>query len=109
SPSVGELIKTGKLRALVVTSEARSPSFPNVPTFAELGHAEATYELFLGLMGPAKMPPAVLKILAVAAEQAKKDPDLRKRLEGLGQELPAQATPEQFNTFLQLAQAKMKK
>ncbi len=109
APSVAELIKAGKLRALAVTSETRSPSFPNTPTFAELGHEEATYELFLGLMAPAKTPPAVRKVLADAAEEAKKDPDLRKRLEALGQELPTQTTPEQFNAFLRREEDKMKK
>ncbi|CAM3692387.1 tripartite tricarboxylate transporter substrate binding protein [Polaromonas hydrogenivorans] len=109
SPSVGEMIKAGKMRALAVTSPTRSPWFPNTPSFAELGYEEATYELFLGLMGPAKMPPAVRKMLADAAEEAKRDPEVRKRLEALGQELPTQATPEQFNTFLHREEEKMKK
>ncbi len=109
APSVAELIKAGKLRALAVTSETRSPSFPNVPSFSELGHEEATYELFLGFMAPARLPASVRKILADAVEEAKKDPDLRKRLEGLGQELPTQATPEQFNAFLRREEEKMKK
>ncbi|QDL38613.1 Bug family tripartite tricarboxylate transporter substrate binding protein [Rhodoferax sediminis] len=109
SPSVGALIKAGKLRALAVTSETRSPSFPNTPAFAELGYVESTYELFLGLMAPAKIPPAVLKILSDAAEEAKNDLDLRERLEALGQELPSQTTPEQFNAFLRREEEKMKK
>lgn len=109
APSVGELIKSGKMRALAVTSETRSPSFPNIPTFAELGYEEATYVLFLGLMAPANTPPAVRKMLADAAEEAKKDPELRKRLEAQGQELATQATPEQFNTFLRREEEKMKK
>jgi tripartite-type tricarboxylate transporter receptor subunit TctC len=108
APSVAELIKAGKMRALAVTSEARSQSFPNVPTFAELGYEEASYELFLGLMGPARMPAGVRKMLADAAEEAKKDPELRKRLHDLGQELPTQATPEQFNIFLRREEEKMK-
>ena len=109
APSVGELIKAGKMRALAVTSDSRSPSFPGIPTFAELGYEEATYVLFLGLMAPAKTPPAVRKMLADAAEEAKKDPELRKKLEALGQELPAEVTPEQFNAFLRRDEEKMKK
>ena len=109
APSVGELIKSGKMRALAVTSRTRSASFPGVPTFAELGYDEATYVLFLGLMAPAKTTPAVRKMLADAAEEAKKDPELRKRLESLGQELPTEATPEQFNAFLRHEEEKMKK
>lgn len=109
APSVGELIKSGKMRALAVTSDTRSTSFPNIPTFAELGYEEATYVLFLGLMAPANTPPAVRKMLADAAEEAKKDPELRRRLEAQGQELATQNTPEQFNTFLRREEEKMKK
>lgn len=109
APSVGELIKAGKMRALAVTSDTRTDSFPGVPTFAELGYTETVYELFLGLMAPAKTPPAVRKILADAAEEAKKDPELLKKLDAQGQELPKQATPEQFNAFLQREEEKMKK
>lgn len=109
APTVGELIRAGKMRALAITSETRSPSFPNVPTFAELGHEAATYELFMSLVAPAKTSPAVIKILASAAEEAKKDPEVRKRLEALGQELATQSTPEQFNAFLRREEEKMKK
>lgn len=109
SSSVGELIAAGKMRALAITSENRSPSFPNVPTFAELGHEEATYELIMGLNAPAQTPPAIVKALAEAAEEAKKDPELRKKLESMGQDLPVQRTPEQFNAFLRREEEKMKK
>jgi tripartite-type tricarboxylate transporter receptor subunit TctC len=108
APSVAELIKTGRMRALAVTSETRSPSSPGVPTFAELGYEDATYELFLGLMAPARIPASVRKVLADAAEAAKQDPELRKRLDALGQELPTQSTPEQFNAFLRREEGKMK-
>lgn len=109
TPSVAELIKAGKLRALAVTSETRLPSLPNIPTFAELGHEEATYELFLGLMASTKTPTTIIRVLADAAEEAKKDPELRKRLEALGQQLPIQSTPELFNTFLRREEEKMRK
>jgi tripartite-type tricarboxylate transporter receptor subunit TctC len=109
APSVRELIKAGRLRALAVTSEARSADFPGVPTFAELDYKEATYELFLGLMAPAKTPADVIQLLASAAEEAKKDPAVRERLKALGQELPTQSNPEQFNAFLRGEEARMKK
>ena len=109
APSVGELVKAGKMRPLAITSDTRSPSFPGVPTFAELGYGEATYELFLGLVAPAKTPPAVVKLLADAAEDAKKDPELQRRLEALGQELPSQTAPEAFNAFLRREEQRMRK
>jgi tripartite-type tricarboxylate transporter receptor subunit TctC len=109
APSVGELIRAGKLRALAVTAEKRSASFPGIPTFAELGYPDATYLLFLGLVAPAKTPPAVVQALSRAAEEAKKDPAVQKRLESLGQELPSQTDSEQFNTFLRREEERMKK
>jgi tripartite-type tricarboxylate transporter receptor subunit TctC len=109
APSVAELIKAGKMRALAVTSAEPSQAFPGVPTFAQLGHEEATYELFLGLMAPAKTPPAVRKILADAAEQVKKDPELIRKLEALAQELPKESTPEQFGSFLRREEERMRK
>jgi tripartite-type tricarboxylate transporter receptor subunit TctC len=109
APSVRELIAAGRLRALAVTSEARSTDFPGVPTFAELGYKDATYELFLGLVAPAKTPANVIQLLASAAEEAKRDPAVRERLKTLGQELPIQANTEQFNAFLRSEEARMKK
>lgn len=109
APSVGELIKAGKMRALAVTSETRSKDFPNVPTFKELGFPDANYELFISLLAPARTPDNVVKALADAVAAAKKDPELIKRLEGLGQELSAVTTPEQTNNFLRKEEERMKK
>lgn len=109
APSVGELIKSGKMRALAVTSEKRIPAFPNVPTFTELGYADANYELFLGLVAPAKLSPAIRKQIADAAEHAKRDPELKARLDAQGQDLPSQSTPEEFNKFLDTEADKMRK
>ena len=107
-PSVGELIKSGKLRALAVTSAGRLPTHPDVPTFAELGYPDAIYELFLGLMAPAKTPAPVIRALSDAFEAVKKEPEFIKRLENLDQELPTQTTPEQFTAFLKSEESRMK-
>jgi len=53
-------IKSGKLRALAVTSSKRMPEFPNVPTFAELGYPKLTSLTWFSLSGPAGMPPALM-------------------------------------------------
>ena len=109
SASAGELVKAGKLRALAVTSERRTPSFPGVPTFAELGHEEASYELFLGLVGVTKVPMPIRRQVAEAADEARKDPELRRRLEALGFDMPTQTTPELFDAFLAREAGKMQK
>ncbi len=100
STSTEELIKSGKMRALAITSETRSPAFPNVPTFKEFGYRDATYHLFLGIFAPAAIPEAVRKTLAEAIETAKKDPTFTARLRHLGMDLSNISTPQQFNAFL---------
>lgn len=107
-PSVGELIKAGKVRALAVTSDRRLASMPDVPTFTELGYGDVVYELFLGLMAPSKTPANVIQTLSAVFEAVKKQPDFAKRLEKLDQELPFQTTPEQFKAFLRKEEERMK-
>ncbi len=97
------------MRALAVTTEARLPTLPNVPTFAELGHPEVTYFQWLALFAPAKTPPDVRRLLSNAVQEAKKDPELPRRLDAQGAEIAAQTTPEQFDTFLRREDEKTRK
>ena len=61
-------VKAGKLKVLAVTGARRSPDFPEVPTFAELGVNGMDYEQWFALMGPAQMPrPVVDKLAEVMA------------------------------------------
>lgn len=105
--SVGALIQSGKLKALAVASEARIPTMPDVPTFAELGFNDVHYELYLGLMAPAHVPSDVLQQLSAVFEAIKSDPAVTKRLALLDQELPTQKSAEQFNAFLQTDEIRM--
>ena len=88
------LIADGKLNAIAVTSAARSRFLPNVPTFAELGHAEFTASVWYGLMVRAGTPPAVVEKLLSAARAAHADPDVKAKLESQGLELSGQTGPE---------------
>jgi tripartite-type tricarboxylate transporter receptor subunit TctC len=79
-------IKGGKLRALAVTSDARVPELPDVPTVKESGVPELkdfTYNTITGLFGPAKMPPEVLKKLNDAMAKVLTDPATVKRFSDL--------------------------
>jgi tripartite-type tricarboxylate transporter receptor subunit TctC len=79
-------IKGGKLRALAVTSDARVPELPDVPTVKESGVPELkdfTYNTITGLFGPAKMPPEVLKKLNDAMAKVLTDPATVKRFADL--------------------------
>jgi len=107
--TVSEMVKSGKMRALASTNEVRSPAFPNVPTFIELGHPDVTYFQWLALFGSNKLAPDVRKILSDTVDEAKKDPDLQRRLDAQGAEMAAQATPEQFNAFLRREEDKTRK
>ena len=71
-------IKTGRLRALAVSSETRLASLPDVPTMAELGYPAATITTWYGLFGPANMPPELVEkisrtLVAAAGGAATKD------------------------------------
>jgi len=79
-------IKSGKLRALAVTSDERAPELPDVPTVKESGVPELknfTYYTITGLFGPAKMPPDVLKKLNEAMVKVLTDPVTIKRFADL--------------------------
>ncbi len=79
-------IKNGQLRALAVTSEKRSPSLPDVPTFTESGFPDFVLTPWFGLMAPANTPDAVLDKLNQAVNLALKDPTVAQRVKDLGVE-----------------------
>jgi tripartite-type tricarboxylate transporter receptor subunit TctC len=92
--SAGPHVKSGKLRALAVTGNARNPDFPDVPTFNELGVQGMDYEQWFGIMGPANLPKPVVDKLAAAMEQVLRMPDVRERLVGMALEVAAPGPEE---------------
>ena len=58
------LMKNGGLRALAITAETRSPKFPNIPTFKELGFDDATFDIWVGLLKLNQM--TLIPMLSVA-------------------------------------------
>jgi len=99
-PSALSHIKAGKLRALAVSGDKRSPVLPDVPTIAE---AVPGYNgtLWIGLFAPAGVPADVLATLQDATRKALAAKDLRDKLDQQGVEIAAPATPEQFSKLLQ--------
>jgi tripartite-type tricarboxylate transporter receptor subunit TctC len=104
-PSALPHIKSGKLRALAVSGEKRSPSLPDVPAIAE---SVPGYNgtLWIGLFAPAGLPADVQATLQDATRKALAAPDLRERLEQQGVEIAAPTSPEQFSALLQADLAK---
>jgi tripartite-type tricarboxylate transporter receptor subunit TctC len=82
---IGALARAGKARILATTGAARSPAFPDVPTFRESGYdIEGTG--WYGLFAPAATPAATVARLSAAAIDAMRAPAVRSRLENLGVE-----------------------
>jgi tripartite-type tricarboxylate transporter receptor subunit TctC len=82
---IGTLVKSGKARLLATAGAKRSAAFPDVPTFKESGinvEGEGWYAMF----APAGTPQASIDRLSAAALAAARNPETRKRLEGMGLE-----------------------
>jgi tripartite-type tricarboxylate transporter receptor subunit TctC len=92
-------IKDGKLRALAVTSPARAPMAPGVPTVLELGQKKLVAENFLGVSGPAGLPRPVIERLHAAMKNSLANPTVAQRLAELGVQ-GSDMTPEQFTAFV---------
>ena len=93
-------IKAGKVRALAVTSLARSPLLPDVPTVDEAGVPGYEDITFNGLVAPAGTPRDVLLRLNRAVAEAVRTPDLYNRFLERGIELTASASPEAFSDYI---------
>ena len=91
-------IKAGKLKALAVTSTAANPMLPGVPPLADTFKG-FTIDTWLGLVAPARTPPATIARLNKAFTEALKAPETQTRFATLMAE-PVPTTPEQFEAFM---------
>ena len=94
-PSVMGHVQSGKLKAYAVTSKARHPSLPNVPTVAEAGLPGFELEAWVGVFAPAGTPPAVVAKISDAMKKVLESADTQKRAAALGIE-PRYMNPEQL-------------
>ena len=94
-------IKSGRLRALAVTTTQRSSALPDVPTVAESSRALAGFDIntWFGIFGPAKLPADVTQRLNKAFVDALNSPEIKARLATLLAE-PMPGSPEQFADFV---------
>jgi tripartite-type tricarboxylate transporter receptor subunit TctC len=102
-------IRSGKLRALAVTTAQRSAAMPELPTMAEagakLGLDHFDIVTWFGLFAPAQLPPDTTTRLNQAFTNALKSPEVKARMAMLMAE-PAPTTPEQFGSFVKSELAK---
>ncbi|QHE88404.1 Bug family tripartite tricarboxylate transporter substrate binding protein [Hydrogenophaga sp. BPS33] len=100
-------VKNGKLKALGLAGDKRSPSMPDVPTLKEQGIANVDLSQWYALFAPAKTPKAVVEQLNKALNQVLADPAVVKRLEEHGAEVDVMGV-EELRTYVQAEQVKWK-
>ena len=98
-------VKAGRLRALAVTSSARSAAAPEVPTLAESGLPGYEISSWFGLFAPAGTPPAVVDRLYRESAKALQSADVRERFAQEGAE-PVGSTPAEFGGYVKSEFAK---
>lgn len=94
-PSVLQHVKAGKLRMLAVIDDKRSPELPDVPTCAEALPGFAPRASWIGMFGPARLPPAVSARLGAELRRALHDPEVTRYLSANGMPVVA-GTGEEF-------------
>jgi len=92
-------VKAGKLKALAVTGQRRSPLAPDVPTFAEAGYPEVDFFTWYGFWGPANLPAPVVEKLEAAVKRIVAEPETRAWFARQGLEL-AGVTGARFRAFI---------
>ncbi|MGK6311066.1 Bug family tripartite tricarboxylate transporter substrate binding protein [Variovorax sp. DT-64] len=98
-PEVAPHIKAGKLRALAVTTPARSSFLPDVPALTELKLADSGSAGWNGIHVPAKTPPEIVNRLHDELNAVLDIPEVKQQLAGLGFEV-RRTTREEFATFV---------
>lgn len=97
---VAPSVKTGKIRAIVVTGAERAEVMPEVPTMREAGYPELEATNWSGLVVAAATPPAIIARLNAELVSALRSADVREKFRSFGIE-PTPGTAEQFAAFLQ--------
>ena len=102
-------VRAGRLRALAVTTLARSPALPELPTIAESGLPGFDLTTWFGVMAPAGTSPEIVARLNAEIVRDLNAKDMRERLEKMGAGVPANNTPEHFAAFIRDEAAKYAK
>ena len=92
-------VKSGRIRAIAVTGDKRSPAVPDLPTIAEAGLPGYSIVLWYGLMAPGPTPPDMITRLNSEVTRVLNDTDIRTRLAGQGVDAAA-STPAAFGALI---------
>jgi tripartite-type tricarboxylate transporter receptor subunit TctC len=82
--AIKPFVDSGKVKVIAVTGTTRDPRFPQIPTVAEAGMPEFTFESWLGLFAPVGTPEAIITRLNQAMNEAVADPGVKQKLADLG-------------------------
>jgi len=99
-PSVIQQVKSGRLKALAVTSAQRNPQLPEVPTIQESGVAGYEVWSWFGLLAPAATPAPIVDKLNASIVEIIKQPDVQAKIIELGA-VPMPETSAQFAAFIE--------
>jgi tripartite-type tricarboxylate transporter receptor subunit TctC len=89
-------LKSGQLIALAVSTRERVPQVPDIPSVAELGYPGSDFSFWMGLLGPANMPPAIVKKLETDIQTVVNSSAYRDAVRQMGS-LPRFESKEQFS------------
>jgi len=103
-------VRAGKLKVYAVTAKQRTAAAPDIPTTAEAGFPGIEVAIWHGLWAPKGTPPAIIEKLNAAVVATLNDPEIRHRLEDLGQDIPTTAEIQSaaFEAFQRAEFAKWK-
>src|SRR5690606_293197 len=104
-PAALPFIKSGRARALAVTSGKRTPVLPDVPTMQEAGVQGYETDLWTGILAPQGTPPAVLSKLHGEIIQVAALPEVKEALARQGA-TPRTSTPQEFSAYIKSEYAK---
>lgn len=98
-PSVIQQVKSGRLKALAVTSAQRNPQLPEIPTIQEIGVAGYEVWSWFGLLAPAATPKPIVDKLNATIVEIIKQPDVQAKIIDLGA-VPVPETSAEFGAFI---------
>lgn len=94
------MVRSGRLKALAVSTPTRASTLPDVKTVAEQGFPGFDMGAWLGLIAPAGLPPAIQDKLAAEVNTILQDPGLRDKLTDMGAQVRTTATPAEFGAMM---------
>jgi tripartite-type tricarboxylate transporter receptor subunit TctC len=107
-PAAANYVKTGKLKALAVSTVKRSPIFPDVPTMAELGFKDYEVDSWYAMFVPTGTPQNIIESLNKATIKVLAEPAVKEKLLGQGAEAVG-STPAQLGAIVKAELIKWKK